>query len=819
MIAVFAAILGHWRRRPLQLAAAMIGLILATALWSGVQALNDQARRSYDRAAALIGAAAATRIERRDGQPLDWRDFAALRRAGWPATPLLAFGLRLADKRVRVVGIDIFSPPPQSEAAVAVASVANGAEGIRDFLSPPYLALASPQTINGLSAASRALLPPLRAHKNLADGVLVLDIGAAHALQPDGPDITTLLAPLDDRIDRPPLTTVRDHTYHSVSSSSAMDLERLTDSFHLNLTAFGFLAFWVGLFITYSAIGLAFEQRLPIFRSLRAIGVSARRLAWALGAECVLFAIIAAAVGLVLGFWVAAMLLPGVSASLKGLYAAEIEGNLRLSPRWLVLGIVICVGGALLTTAQYMWRVATTAPLMLGHVEMNAARGRSYLIWRSMIALMLMASAVVAANLGDGLLNAFFVVTVTMLTGALLLPGVLALILAFLAKRAKSPIFQWVWADARQQMSALSLALTALLLALSASIGVGAMVESFRGAFTHWLDQKLAAEIYVTPSSTAQERAIVQWLTRDNRVTAVTHMLAQPTRNKTWPIELLGLADHRTYRETWPLLETENANRTAAWDRLAHGDAVFASEQYIRRFGVRVGDAVAIAVPTGIWRARIIGVYADYGNPIAQLTVSSVMLRRYFPAAPTQSLHVRADPARVSGILDDLRAEFGLTPRQAIDQAGLKAFSNRAFNATFVVTDALSVLTLGVAGVALFIAWATLSGMRLGQLAPIWALGVERRRLERLELLKAVCLSFFTAIFAIPLGVFVAWLLVAYVNVEAFGWRLPLRHFPLQWASLLGIALAIAALAAAPAIWRLRRAHPADLIRVFSNER
>jgi putative ABC transport system permease protein len=39
------------------------------------------------------------------------------------------------------------------------------------------------------------------------------------------------------------------------------DLARLTDSFHLNLTAFGFLSFVVGLFIVYSAIGLAFEQR------------------------------------------------------------------------------------------------------------------------------------------------------------------------------------------------------------------------------------------------------------------------------------------------------------------------------------------------------------------------------------------------------------------------------------------------------------------------------------------------------------------------------------------------------------------------------
>ena len=39
-----AVLLSHWRRHPMQLATLLIGLISATALWSGVQALNQQAR-------------------------------------------------------------------------------------------------------------------------------------------------------------------------------------------------------------------------------------------------------------------------------------------------------------------------------------------------------------------------------------------------------------------------------------------------------------------------------------------------------------------------------------------------------------------------------------------------------------------------------------------------------------------------------------------------------------------------------------------------------------------------------------------------------
>ena len=56
MIAVtFAALWGHWWRSPLQLFTLLAGLALATALWSGVQAINAEARASYDAASATLG--------------------------------------------------------------------------------------------------------------------------------------------------------------------------------------------------------------------------------------------------------------------------------------------------------------------------------------------------------------------------------------------------------------------------------------------------------------------------------------------------------------------------------------------------------------------------------------------------------------------------------------------------------------------------------------------------------------------------------------------------------------------------------------------
>ena len=141
------------------------------------------------------------------------------------------------------------------------------------------------------------------------------------------------------------------------------------------------------------------------------------------------------------------------------------------------------------------------------------------------------------------------------------------------------------------------------------------------------------------------------------------------------------------------------------------------------------------------------------------------------------------------------------------------------FESTFAVTDALNILTLGVATVALFASLLTLAEMRLPQLAPLWALGLTRRRLAGIELVRIVVLAALVLILAIPLGLALAWALVARLNVAAFGWQLPMGLFPGDWVWLAVTALPAAALAALWPALRLARMPPAALLRMFANER
>jgi putative ABC transport system permease protein len=128
------------------------------------------------------------------------------------------------------------------------------------------------------------------------------------------------------------------------------------------------------------------------------------------------------------------------------------------------------------------------------------------------------------------------------------------------------------------------------------------------------------------------------------------------------------------------------------------------------------------------------------------------------------------------------------------------------------------VLTLSVAGFAILMSLLTLAAMRVPQLAPAWALGMTRRSLGRLEVLRAVVLAALTLLVALPLGLALAWMLLAVINVEAFGWRLPMYLCPGDYAVLGGLSVLAALLAALWPARRLARTPPSDLLKVFANE-
>jgi putative ABC transport system permease protein len=816
---ILTVLFSHWRRHPLQLATLLVGLMSATALWSGVQAINTQARLSYDRAASVFGGGTTAMLVPTHDVSVPQALFAQLRRAGWLVSPVVEGRIWIGDKQIKLIGIEPITLPHGAGPAPSVAQAA----ALQDFFSDAGETLAAPETAKELNAEAGARLstnsgehlPPLTVTAGLVPGLLVTDIGQAQRILRSHDRISRFLVDPAPQGARQPLETVAGDSLQFVAAGAETELQRLTASFHLNLTAFGLLSFLVGLFIVHAAIGLAFEQRLPMVRTLRACGVSARELVATLMIELVLLALVAGVVGVACGYLIAARLLPDVAASLRGLYGAGVPGELTIAPQWWLAGLAMSIIGALVAAAQALFRIFRL-PLLVSAQPMAWQRAhRRWLTGQAALALAVFAGAGVALALGTGLIAGFVVLAGLMLGAALGLPVILSLMLHTGERATRSPVALWAWADSRQQLPGLSLAMMALLLALSVNVGVGTMVGSFSKTFLSWLDGRLAADIYLAASDDAQAAKIEAWLHDRHDVTAVLPAVRTETKVGGETVELFGFADHATYREHWPLLERSDH----VWDDVRDGRAVLVSEQLGRRLGLTRGATIRIPTPSGDWTAVVGGLYADYGNPRGQIAVNVEQLSHRFPDLPRTRFGIRAAAADVPNLMAQLQSTFGLGSHSLADQATMKAEARRVFSQTFAVTAALNTFTLGIAGVALFASLLTLAQSRLPQLAPLWAIGLTRRRLAALELGKTLLLTLGTAIVALPLGLAVAWCLIEVVNVRAFGWRIPFDIFPMELVRLFAIAIIVALAAAAPPTIALARTRPIALLKIFADER
>ncbi|UXZ98000.1 ABC transporter permease [Pseudomonas phytophila] len=816
------ALLSHWRRHPVQFFSVLTGLWLATALLTGVQALNSQARQSYAQASQLIGGEPQNSLTTANNGPFSQDVFISLRREGWPVSPVVQGRISLQgleDRRVQLMGIEPVSLP----SGTAVAGQTLDLSGIVDFLTPPGQTWIATQTLQALGlhegqqplTSNGLLLPPLHSRVDMAPGVLLTDIGFAQPLLQMPNQVSRLLLPKGFAASNPPLPAELNGLLQLKKSGEENNLTRLTESFHLNLNALGVLAFIVGLFIVHAAIGLALEQRRGLLRNLRACGVSARMLIAALGMELGVLALLGGLLGIASGYLLASLLLPDVAASLRGLYGAEVAGQLSLSPIWWLGGLGLSVLGALLAGANSLLRAARLPLLALANPQAWHQAHSRWLRRQAWVAGGAAITALAALLLGDSLAAGFVLTGGLLLAAALGLPVLLNGLLNALLGRSRSVLGQWFLADCRQQLPALSLALMALLLALAANIGAGSMTSGFRQTFGNWLEQRLTAELYVTPQNAAQAPEIQAWLVQQPKVSAVLPNRQVSIQLQGWPVDLFGVVDHSTYREHWPLLEAASGD---PWDQLVQSDSVMISEQLARRLKLSVGQTLTIPAPEGQWKLRIVGIYADYGNPKGHLLVNAEHLLRHWPQLAANRFNLRINPAAVPALVSELQQRFALDDNHIIDQSQLKGWSTQVFERTFATTAALNSLTLAVAGIALFISLLTQSQSRLGQLAPLWALGVSRRNLMLLNLGQTWLLAVLTLILALPLGLLLAWCLDAVINVQAFGWRLPLHIFPMQLLQLAALALLATLLASAWPLLKLSRTRPADLLRTFANE-
>ena len=818
----------HFIRHPLQLILAILGVTLGVAMVVSI----DLAASSTHRAFALSMEALTGRYTHHlTGGALGIPEsvFTRLRVEGGlrESAPAVEGYISLKETTCRLVGFDVFS---ERNLRSRFVNASRGEEGMR-LLTEPNTVLLSRVTAGRLGVKPGDELNVMidnQPHQltliGYAEGGLPADPALEGVMLAD---ITTAQEVLGrvgwlDRIDlvlgQDPSEAmkVRALLPEGVELSSAAGrqsaTQNMTAAFELNLRAMSLLALLVGSFLIYNTMAFSVLQRRELLASLRVLGATSRQLLREILWEAAALGLVGGLLGLGFGMLAARVLLSMVTRTINDIYFVLTVTEFMIDPWVLVYGVFLGVIVALLAALGPAIEASLTSPIMTrarSGVEGSAKRAIPWLAMMGVLGLVF-ATGLLTVDL-EGLVPAIAGVFLLLLGYGLLSPLFLLVgvrLLSALGGVSGAWLVRLAVRSIGASISRSGLAIAALTIAIAVSIGVGTMIDSFRGSIAEWLDQILQADIYVAmPASTprsspplpdglAERLASIPGV---DRISSGRRIFVATSKGES---ELLALDPPYLDQPGFRFKDSDGKDLWAHFEELR---GLFISEPYAQRHQLAVGDRLEIKAAKGSVTLPVAGIFFDYRSDQGLI----VMHRRLYnelwqdPAHTSLGLYLKpqADLSDVRLELDRRLSDIHL-PLSVRSNREIRDISLETFERTFAITQVLRLLAVGVAFIGIVSALMALQYERRREMAVLRATGLTPWQAGGLVLLQTGFMGLMAGLLAIPLGLMVALALVRVINLRSFGWTMDLSIALLP----LGVAVALSILAAL-----LAGAYPARL--------
>jgi len=602
-------------------------------------------------------------------------------------------------------------------------------------------------------------------------------------------------------------------------------VDQMTNAFRINLTALSLLALLVGLFLIYNTMTFSVVQRRSMFGTMRSLGVTRKEVFWLVTLEALMIGFIGAGLGLFLGVLMGQGAVKLVTQTVNDLFFVVSVRGVQIPVESLIKGIVLGVLATVLSAAPPAWEAASVQPRValsrsglerkaIQVVFLAAIAGLCLLVVGVFI-LILPTKNLVVSFIGTLAVTVGFaglapIATVTLMK--ILLP-ILSRIFGILGRMAPR--------DVTSSLSRTGIAIAALMVAVSVTIGVSLMVSSFRYTVILWLEQTLQGDIYIsapgqttTQTSTPIDPQILSILTGRPEIYQVSTLRAGTVDS---PLGLIQIAatsnpDVGSERSYQSLYLMEDALASA----LSSG-YVLLSEPLVNRLEL-TEDTKEISLYTAIGEQRfpIAGIYYDYSSPQGTLLMSQQVYREYFLDNTVTAVALYLMPE----ITPD---EFTLTLQDEL--ASIQALNIRpnrllrgevldVFDRTFAITSALQLLATTVAFVGVLSALMSLELERSREFGILRAIGLTVRQIWGLILAETSLLGGSAGVLAMPTGFVLAVILIFIINKRSFGWTLQMQLTAGPFILAFVVAISAAVLAGIYPAWRISRTRETDAIRM-----
>lgn len=806
---------------------AISGIALGVAVVLAVDLANSGARAAFELSAQQLQGRATHRLAIPGAALSDDIYVNLIRQPGAPPmAPVVSGWVSVKGRagRYQLVGFDLFAEAPFR---AQLADVASSAGFTGDWMTQPgalvlgattarSLGVAAGDSLNIVYRGRPATLRLLRIEaqqSSAGNDLMLVDIATAKSILDMQGRLSYVDLILDDTSEQWIRQRIPSNVQLQTVADQAQGVTRLSAAFELNLTAMSLLAMLVGMFLIFNAMTFSMVQRRNLFGRLRAIGVTPRELFNLILLEALIVAVLGTSLGLLLGVWLGQGLTRLVAATVSELYYNVSVTALHLEWTSLLIAAGLGVMATLLATLVPAWHAARTPPLTtLSRAALEQAARRGVPLWALLGLVLLLAGLLLALVLPGGVIMSFVGLFFLVLGAAMMTPLLIRALHRLLARAALPGIWRMGVRDLDRHLSRLGIAVAALMVALSASVGVGVMVESMRGSVNTWLSDLLSADLYVAAEGFDDGARLLDAVVDD-----VAHLQTLATfsryREATLPlagrrVQLIGAHLAAPSRRGFALL----SGAESAWKAFDAG-AVLVSEPLAYHLDLMPGSSLELPTPQGPLVVKVAAVFRDYASEEGRVFLDEAIYRKYWPDQQVNTLALFArngDVAKMHSELSELAARhaFVITPAAAILKESMAVFDR-----TFRITEVLRTVSLIVAFIGVLSALMALQLERGKEYAVLRALGLTRGQIAGLITGESLLMGLLAGCAAIPTGVLMAWVLIQSVQRRAFGWTMPFSVDSSLLLQTLLVGLLAAGLAALYPAWRSAQRDPAPQLR------
>ncbi|NNE63189.1 MAG: FtsX-like permease family protein, partial [Gammaproteobacteria bacterium] len=783
----------------------------------------------YAQADSLLGVQAGYWIRSQSGQGVSQQDYSELRRAGFRQVfPVVEGEVSTTEgDLIRVIATDLFALPAGASDFGDTQNQSDSASGWLELIQPPYRAWLPQQLADELNLVDgdrlelrdgRKLPPAVIQSREQQGRQVFMDIAAAFELLNRSHFSYLAVSSLKpDKLDE--LQQILPPDLKLVENQQHLNLAQLTESLHTHLTAMSLLSFAVGLFIVFNAVRFSLWYRRPTFMTLRLMGVSASQLTFSISLEVLIWSIVGTLLGVLTGLQIAYWLLPGLGASLQSLYDAVVETEIIWQFNTLLKAWLITLAGLVWALGLPLYQLLNRNSLPSDQIERTPLDEERSRLWLTAGSIVLIALAGITYPFVTNAQSGFILLGLLLFAAAWMLPALLALTLKFLSKYIsnRSLFSRWLVSDSWLQLPTLRTAMMALMLAMTANLGVGTLVDSFRHAFINWLEIRQSADIYLRSTNLNLEQLTdpaqsAEWLANSHRRIGV---------NSQWrgrQTLIRGVDSEAPDSRQLPLaqwLGDSPEDTLALWRQ--QPDNILANEQAHYLGGLELGETIELQTDRGNKKYRVVGFFYDYGTPYYQFYLPRAEVNRLWIAPVSLGIALwltsSDSPSHIKLAETAMRAA-GATTGDWISQREIRKLSLNIFDRTFAITSAMNALTMLVAAIALLASLLAILQERLPQFAQWRAIGIRRR--EQMMIISCPIFIFVGVawLLAVPLGALLSWILIHKLNIVSFGWSMPmLWELRPAW-QLAAIILSVVAVSILLAGIQLRRQLPKALAQL-----